>query len=69
MDLFCALIDTPSVRRTTHTSSTKDEPFARETYMTSTSSFVGSFLLNKITIFPLKLSKLPSDLKLLLFTI
>ena len=57
MDLFFALINKPSVDRETKNIPTKAEPFLGATHVASTSSFVGTLLLNKIAMFPIKLQK------------
>ena len=69
MYLFCALIDRPLVDRTMKTSTTEANPFPGAICVTSTSSFEGTLLLNKKTMFPLKLWKLLGALKLLLFKV
>ena len=68
MDLFCTLIDRLVVDRTTQNNTIEAEPFPEVVYVTSASSFVGTLLLRKKIMFLLKLPKLPSALKLLLFT-
>ena len=69
MNLFCALTDRHLVDRTKETSTTEAKLFRRATYVTSTSSFVETLLLNKKTMFLLKLQKLPGALKSLLFIV
>ena len=51
----------------TESSTTEVDPFPGAVRVISTGSFVGTLLLNKKTMFLLKLRKLPSALKLLLF--
>lgn len=70
MDLFCALIDTPTPStRTDQTSTSEDQPFPGSTRVTSTSSFVGTLLLNKNNMVLLKVPERLGALKLLLFTV
>ena len=69
MYLFFSLIYRPSIDRAIETSTTEVVPFPRVVYVTSTGSFEGALLLNKQTMFPFKLQKLPSALKLLLFEV
>lgn len=65
MDLFCPLIDIPTIHRTTETTTSIAKPFPRAVRVTSTSSFAGTLLLNKKAMFQLKLPKFPGALKLL----
>ena len=67
MDLFCALIDRPSINRKIETSFTKDGPFPRVTRVTNINSFARTLLLNKKHMFPLKLPRPLGASKLLLF--
>ena len=69
MYLFCALIDIPSVDRATKTITTQTNPFPREIHVISIGSFIGTLLLNKKTMFPLKLQRLLGALELLLFKV
>ena len=69
MDLFGALIDTPTVDTRTKTTTSESQPFPRSSPVTSIGSSVGTLLLNKKIMFLLKLQKLPGALKLLLFTV
>jgi hypothetical protein len=69
LDLFCALIDTPTPGTRTETNTIEEKQFPGSTHFTSTGLFVGSLLLNKKNMIPLKVPKLPSALKLLLFTV
>ena len=69
MYLFCALIDRPLVDREIETSTTKADTFLGAVCVINTGSFVGKLLLNKKTMFSLKLEKLPGALKLLLFKV
>ena len=55
MYLFCALIDRPLVDRATETSTTEADPFLGVVCVTSIGSFAGTLLLNKKTMFLLKL--------------
>ena len=69
MDPLCALIEIPTIERTIENTITEGEPFLGVAHVTSIGSFVGALLLNKKTMFLLKLRKLPSALKLLLFKV
>ena len=69
MYLFCALIYRPSVDRATESSTTKIDPFLGAVRVISTSSYAGTLLQNKKTMFPLKLQKLPGGLNFLLFKV
>ena len=68
MYLFCALIDRPLVDRATDTSTIEVDPFPRVARVTSIGSFAGTLLLNKKTMFLLKLWNILGALKKLLFT-
>ena len=58
-----------SVDRPTESSTTEADPFLGAVHVISTSSYVGTLLLNKKTMFPLKEQKIPATLKLLLFKV
>ena len=55
MYLFCAKIDRPLVDKETESSTTKADPFPIVVHVTSISSFAETLLLNKKTMFSLKL--------------
>ena len=58
-----------SVDRPAESSTAEADPFPRVVHMISTSSYKGTLLLNKKTMFPLKEQKLSSALKLFLFKV
>ena len=57
------------VDRAIESSTSKADPFLGVVHVISTGSFVGTLLLNKKTMFSLKLPKLLGALKLLLFRV
>ena len=57
------------VDRLIESSTTEADPFPGAGRVISTSSYEGTLLLNKKTMFPLKERKLPGALKLLLFKV
>ena len=67
MYIFYELIDRPLVDRATKTNITEANPFPIVVHVTSIRSFAETLLLNKKTMFSLKLWNLPGALKFLLF--
>ena len=57
--LICALIDRPLVDREIESSTSEVDPFLIVVHVISIGSYVGTLLLNKKTMFPLKEQKLP----------